>query len=568
MRAPFPSLLRFYVASFYGLPGKTRRSGGDEGQPATRGKGNGARSTMRSVGIALLVFLLAGDIVALFSAMDLAMYAALKPLGLQGLLLLNAITTASLFVFVLGFVAALSTYYLSGAETALLALPLKPRHLLGAKIASVYLSEFAMAFLLVGVGAAIYGIKEAPPPGFYAAALVAALSAPLLPLAASYVILVPLMRAMRPFRSKNAMMIVGGLVGAAFAVALNVYVQTTSARLGDSGWMLANIAGPDAVVARLGSAYPPAYLAWLSMTARGPAAAAFALAGLALGVAAVGLAAWLLGPAYAASLLGFEERMLKRLASTKEFIDRTLRARRAPATLFLREWRLLNREPVYFLNGPFVIVLVPIIMVIMFFAQREALAELLAQLGDFREGPGGLLAAAAAGGFLGSSTSIACTALSRDAKVLPYLKALPLRYSSYLRAKLLHALVFSGAGAAIGAVGLGLAAGLGAIATAGAFAIAIAFSAFVDIMGLWLDTANPRLSWDSPTAALKRNPNAIISILGTMTLIGALGYVSSLLHLDRALFVALYAGGFGLAAAAALAAYTRYARLRISAMEI
>lgn len=143
MTSPFPSLVLFYVRSVYGLSSRKRE--------------RGLKGALKAIGIAVLVLLVAADLAVLFFAMDLAMYEALKPAGLQGLLLLNTATTASLIVFTLGFMTALSTYHMSQAETALLALPVKPRHLLGAKMAMVYLSESALAFLLMGIAAGIYG---------------------------------------------------------------------------------------------------------------------------------------------------------------------------------------------------------------------------------------------------------------------------------------------------------------------------------------------------------------------------------------------------------------------------
>jgi len=560
MRAPFPSLVRFYVRALYGLSGSGSARSDSGGKAA-------AKRTLKAVGIALLAALVVGDVLVLFVTMDLAMYEALKPAGLQGLLVLNATTTASCIVFLLGFITALSTYCMSQAETSILALPVKPRHLLGAKMIIVYLSEFAMAFLLVGAAAAIYGIKEGPSAGFYVAALVAALAAPLVPLAASYLILVPIMSAVRLLRNKNAIMLIGGLVGVAFAVLFNVYIQSASVRLGDPAWMLAHVAGPDAIVARIGTAYPPSYFAWMSMTSGGLRGALYALAELGLGLGAAAGAALLLGPAYATSLLDFGERMLKRLTSASAFIDRAFRRRGVRRALFLREWRLMNREPVYFLNGPGIILLMPVIMAVMVLVQREAIAQMLGSLGGFREGPGPLLAAAAFGAFLGSSTSIACTALSRDAKALPYIKALPVDYASYMNAKFHHALAYSALGSGIGGIGLGLVAGLGALQCLGAFALALAFSAFADIAGLWLDAVNPRLSWDTPTAALKQNPNAVIAILGTMGLIAALGLLSTRIRLGAGGFVALYGGGFGFAAAIGLALLPRYSRRRIGELE-
>ncbi len=553
MTAPFPSLVLFYIRSVYGLSSRKRE--------------RGLKGALKAIGIAALVLLVAADLAVLFFAMDLAMYEALKPAGLQGLLLLNTATTASLIVFTLGFMTALSTYHMSQAETALLALPVKPRHLLGAKMAMVYLSESALAFLLMGIAAGIYGWMERPPIGFYLAALAAALAAPLVPLAAAYLVLVPLMAAFRPLRNKNAMMVAGGLVGVALALAFNVYIQRASANLADHAWIAANMAGPDTLVARVGSAYPPSRLAWLAMSSPGAARLLYSLASLALGLGAAAGVALLLGPAYAASLLGFEERRLRRVEAGG-FIARALRRRRPTTALFLREWRVMNREPMWFVNGPLIVLLMPVIVAVMYVAQREQLDALFASLDGLRDGPLPMLAVAAFGAFLGSSTSVACTALSRDAKALPYLKALPVGYGPYMAAKLLHALAFSVVGAAVAAAAGILALGLGAGEAAGAFLVALAFSAFADAAGLWLDTANPRLSWDNPTAALKQNINSVVAILGAMGLIAGLGYASTFLDLGRAGFVALFAGGFGLLAALLMLLFPRYAARRLADIEV
>jgi ABC-2 type transport system permease protein len=558
MTAPFPSLLKFYVLSLY-APAR--------GAPAAAAAKPSAKKVAKTLGIALLAILLTADVGSIFVAMNLSMYEALKPAGLQGLLLLNASITASALVLVLGFLTALSTYYMSQADSGLLALPLRGRSLLGAKMALVFLSEFAFAFFLILVASAIYAIKEAPPASFYLGALLTAASIPLLPLAAIYLVLIPLVTSLRPLRSKNAVMIIGGVVGMAFALLFNVYIQGATARMGDSAWVLAHFAGPDALLARAGLAYPPAFLAWRSMSSGGLSSLGYGLANLGLGLGAAALVALALGDAFARSLLGFDEVRVKRIAATKAFIDRSFTGRRPLVALLLREILLMNREPIYFINGPFVILLMPVFMAIALLTQKDAIGALLAQAGGFKDGPGAMLAAAAFGAFLGSSTSICCTAISRDAKALPYLKALPLRYRDLALAKFLHGLAFALFGALVGGLAPALLLGLPPLEAAGAFFLAIAFSAFSCIAGLWLDTANPRLSWDNPTAALKQNPNSSILIVGAMALLAALGALSALLPWGKLAFFSLYFAAFAGLTAASLAVYPRYAERRIAEIE-
>jgi len=552
MTSPFPSLVRFYALTAYA--------------PSKRGAQNA-----KTVGIAALAVFVVADICGVYGYMNWATYTALKSAGMQGLMLLNATITAALLVFVVSFLTALSTYCASKADTNMLALPIKGRDLLGAKMAMVYLADFALAFLLIAIAALIYAIREAPPIGFYFGALLTALTVPLIPLAVIYLILVPLMIATRPLRNKNAVMIAGGIIGTAFALAFNFYIQSATSRMEDSSWVLANFAGPDAILARIGQAYPPAFLAWKSMTAISLLGPFCALANFALGLGATSLVALALGKAYAKSLLGFGEQRIKRVRATRSFMVRSFRARPALRSLFLRELRLMNREPVYFMNGPFVIVLMPLILaigVIIMGQNHNAMHDLGPFLSSWKSQPWAMLASAAFGAFLGSSTSITCTALSRDAKALRYLKALPLNYRDFMLAKFLHGLAFAIFGSFVGGAGCATVLGLGLLDAAGAFLIAIAFSSFACIAGLWLDTANPRLDWDNPIAALKQNPNAMIFILGVMGLIAALGVVTAFIPWGKLGFFALYFGGFGAATAAMLAAYPRYAQKVIENIEV
>lgn len=561
MTAAFPSLVRFYVLSVYA--------------PAKRGaRGAGARPTAKEaakkLGIGLLFLVSFGQIVGLYAYISVSSYDALKGAGLQSLTLLNASISATVLAFVLCFLTALSTYCSSKADTNMLALPIRGRDLLGAKMAMVYLADFALAFLIMACAAVVYAVKEAPPALFYLGALLSCLAIPLPPLAAVYLVAVPLISAARPLRNKNVVMVLGGIVAIALSLALNYYFQTAMSRMSDRAWVLANFAGPDSLIAKVGKAYPPAFLAWTSMTAPGASGPLAGLAGLALGVVAAVLVAVALGPLYAKSLLGFDERRIKRVAATRDFLERGFRGRSALAALFLREWRLMNREPVYFMNGPMIIFLMPVIIAFGIFISlknQNAARDLGPLLEMWRGRPWPMLITAAIGAFLGSSTSITCTALSRDAKALRYLKALPMRYRDFMLAKFLHGFAFAIVGATVGAAGGGFLFRLSFLDAAGAALISLAFSALACIAGLWLDTANPRLAWDAPVAAMKQNPNAVIVILAVMGLLGGLGFASALLPWGKAAFFALYFGGFSAASAAALAAYPRYAKAKLEEIE-
>jgi len=565
MKSAFSSLVRLYLGSIFGWKPLSER--------------RGAKEKLKLAGIALLFLLVVGDFGVIFVMSSLSQYEALKPLGLQGLLLLNAAILSTMLVFVFGFIMALSTWSLSPAERGLLALPIDPRSLLAAKMIVVYLSEVAFALFIMGVNLVVFGIKEGPPPGFYIDGLLVALVLPLIPLALVYAFLVPFLSLARFMRNRNAILLVAGLLGIAFALGFNVMIQAPLSRLADPAWVLANYAGPGTLLNLVGSAWPPSWLAWRSLASASSGALLEPLAWLGLlaglGMAVSALVILGLGRTYAGSLLDFDEGRLRRLAggSVRGYIageGAPGRFARGPLLLALvrRESRLMNREPIYFLNGPLIVLLMPAILALYYVVQRDTFADLLPLVATLREGPRGLLIAAAAGAFLGSGTSITATALSRDAKALPWIRALPIPTRDYLFAKLGHGLIWALFGALVGAGGGAWLIGLGPALALAAVFMALAFASLVNLAGLWLDTAMPRLEWDNPTAAMKQNPNSVFAVLGSMGLIAALGALSLLLPLGPAGFVLAYGGGAAALFALLLALYPAWAERRLAALEI
>jgi ABC-2 type transport system permease protein len=559
MRTPFAALVALQARATFGL------------KPLA--DYHSYKDWLKLAGMVLLFLVVGADLAAIFVMSALAQYDALQPQGLQGLLLLNSAIMASMAVFSLGFIMILSGWSQSAADRQLFAMPIGNRQLLAARFVVVYLSEFAFSVFLVGVQLVVLGVKEAPPPAFWILGLLTSLALPLLPLAIAWIIIVPIMSAARFMRSRNAIMLAGGFVGVAFALAFNLYVQSSMTKLGDPAWMLAHYAGPGTVMNLVGTAWPPSLFAYkalsLAMAGDWLQGLPWVAASFALGLAATALVLAFFARAWARSVLAFGEGSLRRLGrgQAHAFVSRNFLAGGAFRALVLRESRMMNREPMYFLNGPFIVLLMPLILVLAWFVQRGNLASIAVALEAVRGGPLGFLAGAAFGAFLGSATSIAATALSRDAKALPALLALPVSVRDFMLAKLAHALGWGLIGAIVGAGGLALVLRLGFLEAAASVLLAFAFSSLANMAGLWIDTANPRLSWDNPVAAMKQNPNSVIVLLGAMAAIGGLGYLATILSLGIAGFTLAYGGGAALAFAGLFATYPRFAQRRFLRLE-
>jgi len=557
----YASLSRLYLGSFYNLPGK--RAPGEK---------LGAKAVLKGIGVAALVVLVVADLGALFVATNFMLYEALAGVGMQGMLFLNAAVMATMLTMVVGFLTALSTYFMNDMELQLLSMPIPPRALFGAKFTAVYSSEAAFSVFFMATAMIIFGVKEHPHPVFYLWGTLSALLLPLPALAVAYFIQVPLMGAVRFLRNKQAILVVGGVLGIAVALGFNVYYQGMMTRVGDPEWLRTSFAGPDSIMARMGEAYPPAQLIWRAMSHPATGQAALSMLALAaICLAAPALVIFGLGGAYAKSLVGFNESHVRKLTAGRAdaFVAREAKRGRVFLSLVAREVRLMNREPMYLLNGPFIIVLMPVIFGIMLAVQKDALLsdpDLAGVMAMINTG-GGAVLAGLIGAFLGSGTSIACTALSRDAKALGYIKSMPIPAGSYMLAKLAHGLAFAAFGAVTGVGLLGWALGLSALDMAAGLAVAVGLSSLINLAGLWLDTANPRLKWDNPMAALKQNPNSVIVILGTMGLMGGAGYLAFTRHLDAGQCALWFGALPALAFVLLLIPYRRFAERKLDSIE-
>jgi hypothetical protein len=139
---------------------------------------------------------------------------------------------------------------------------------------------------------------------------------------------------------------------------------------------------------------------------------------------------------------------------------------------------------------------------------------------------------------------------------------------AYFYAKLIHAQIFSAFGAVVGsALGI-LLFGTSLVDTLIAGLLALLFSTALNMGGIWIDTASPRLSWDNPIAAMKQNPNSVIVILAAMACIGGLGFLSMRLEVPKYAFAFAYGGLFLLPILAWFRAFPKFAHRRFDAFEV
>ncbi len=586
MSSNFLSLVRLFLRSTFdfSLPSKSELK-----RPKTIAK---------TLGIVFLGIFLILDLGFVFVESSIAQYKILKPLGLQDLMLFNASTAAFIMVFVFSLLTALSFFSGAASEAAFLSMPIAPAELLGAKMMTVYLLESLFGILVFLIPVITYGVYEASPILYWIAGALNAFAIPIIPTALAYLLLVPLTKASKLFRNRNTIFYVSSFIGVAFALCLNILMQSGAWTIAVSPGTAQSISTQSSatqnltnqIMTRIGKLCLPSFLAWKALTVasslRLPALVGSpalsnvlvwfgtlgtTLANFGLGVLVVVPITIFLSKPYTESLMSFGEATLIRQKAGSRFkqnaATNVFRQKSTMRALVQREVKLMNREPSYFLNGPFVVLLLPLILIVVYFAQRPSFQEAFGALAPLLEGPGGYLLPAAFALFLSLSTSIADSALSRDAHALAWIKSLPISARQYFGAKILHAEFFSVASCFVGVAVMRLFLPITTTDILIGLALALVASFALNMGGLWLDVAFPRLKWNNPIAALKQNPNVVIWLFAGAALLFGLGYLCFVLKLPRYGYALGLAAVFAIADLALWVAFDRWSAIRYERLE-
>ena len=515
----------------------------------------------------LFLIYIGGCFIVLFRTLTVNLYKSLQPLGMQQLIFEIEITALFAFLFISNFLLTLSTYFIGSIEQALRAMPIPSRIFFGAKFLAHCLPAMIISISFFGITAVTYGRYEHPPASFYAMALIGAVFFPLPIIGLCYLIHIGVMRMTKIFKQRRFVMMITGLLGIAMALGINYFVQSVN-MLRDLPDLAGALSRYRQNISALIHYLLPVHFFADSLVAGSFSAAAgsfipFIATCIVVPVAVIGL----LSSVYEKTLDGFDDHTLKRLTASETVnLIRSKFARQSIFTaLLLREIRMMNREPAYLLNGPFTIILLPLIYGIMHLTGSLYLPP---ETEAVMRGSAGVLIAGVCGAFLGSATGIAATAVSRDAKNLSMIKSLPFSTKQYMQAKLVHAMLFAGVGACIGTGGIALLFSLKPLTVAAALIIALSLALFCNLLALMLDTVHPKLHWDTPAAAVKHNLNNIIMLFLDLLILSITVAVATLTSMLQRFYL-LYFAGIPLLASGIIAHFFwPYAERKINGIEI
>lgn len=450
-----------------------------------------------------------------------------------------AVVTAGL-VFFFGLLAVISVFYFSTDLAALVPLPLIPANIVLAKFGAILVGEYIAVLLAFGPTAVAYAQYVSAGPVYWVLVVVVGLLLPVVPLALASILSLVVMRFINR-RHRDLLMVVFSLALLVLILGFQMLILGGAPAGDPSEYLQQVMSGQLRLVNLVGRAYPPAIWATLSITGSGFERLAGLGGYLGLTALAVGLMGVVGSRFFYAGLIGGGELARRRLTE-REAADARIRTGSRLAqggvlrALFLREWRLFMRVPLYVMNGFIPSLIVPAIFLIPATSKDPELQAIIRAVNGSGNSPLFLaLMLAALIVLLVTLNTTASSAVSREGKQLWISKVIPMAPATQVQGKLL----FTAVGALVSAVPalviFTVALRLSPFQLATALGLGLLGSLVTLLLGLLVDMARPFLNWTNPQQAVKSNLNVIIPLPLAAALVFGLGQVA--LRLNRGLGV-------------------------------
>jgi ABC-2 type transport system permease protein len=477
-------------------------------------------------------------------------------------------------ILLFGLYYIISAFYFSKDLEFLIPLPLRPGEVMASKFAIILVNEYLTVLAVVGPVLGTYGTLAKGGIPYWTNAVLVYLLLPVIPLAFVAVLVVAMMRLINVSRKKDALILVGSLVLIAGAVGLQFLIGKSQGRGGMED-LAAFLGSPDSLLNRIGAKFPPS--AWAGKAlAGGWSAEGLTNLGILLGTS-LGLL-WLLlvlsEKIFYRGLVGIGETSARRRVLSRSEMSRRVATGRHPVrAVFIREWRIMNRTPIFLLNGPLTILIFPALFMLMT-RMDSGRGDSAAMLGFLTGAAGAVPVILASAAFMilgGTLNGTASSTFSREGPQFWMSKALPVSPRDQVLAKFIHSylIVVLGIVPAALVLLLGLRMPLGrALPAAG---LALLLGILLTAVGMIIDLARPLLDWTNPQKAIKQNLNVLFSIVADIAVLFGLGFLSA-----RALkagmpggtLLLILAGLLAVLSALSLALLFRFADKRYAEIEV
>jgi len=416
----------------------------------------GPKAIIKNILLILVAIYISVVFIAMFLSMAFGMYNTLEAVEKVQNMPSIAILISAFAILFFGFTSIATNYYTGAGDDQFFAMPLSMKDIFRAKFFMSFITDALFSGLIFSILSLVYGLKLGllVNPLFYIGLISVFLAFSSLILSVIYILLIGLLLLFPFLRKKSVLTGIASVLIILFAASYGFLTGFSSATMDFSSTSAMTMP----LALRLSSvAEKIPFIRFLASALNGkllPIVILLALSALVI----FGLLP-LFASLYAKTLAGFADVKSKRLSKEKaEAVIKESKINTAFKSLLIRDVRTVFREPSFFANGPLMVFLFPLILIV---------STTVPVIVEGPEGGLGALVSAARSAYLqtspeklnnifyyasliisgimyfsGTSSNVACTAFSREGKSLSNLKAMPVTFETILKVKFWHSMLY------------------------------------------------------------------------------------------------------------------------------
>lgn len=423
----------------------------------------------------------------------------------------------SVFSFIFGLNVIFSVFYFSGDIENLLPLPLRPFQIIASKFTAALISESIMEFILIIAVFAGYIIAAGLP--FYAwiIAVFATVTLPIVPLAYCAVLCMLVMLATGFIKNKDTVNKITGLLTFAVIIGLIIIVSVSGGL--DAEHLVSALSDPhNALLGVLNIIFPHVHLVTCAMVNN---TAVNLLFYIGVNVAAVGAFLLIAEAVYLRTAADVSRSSSHKGKSLEKSLT-ALRQHRPSVTYLKKEFRILFRTPAYFMNCVLINLIWPLFLYLIYVLQGRTnfLASFINSIHQGEEETILIfvLGVSAVSVLVTAANCIASSAITREGSHVAFMKYIPLSYMAQINIKAFISILISGLGMVIYVIAAALYLNMSIKLILFCCVISLLSVIFTTYFGIFMDSINPKLVWDSELNALRGNYNIFFNMAAAMLL--------------------------------------------------
>ena len=451
----------------------------------------------------------------------------------EGTMVAAGFHAANLVTFIFSIFLIPSVFYFSKDSETLLALPIQPETILASKfvVCLIYEYVFSLAVSLPLLAAYLHNATVTPL--FYLFAIVVLLTLPIYPLILSSVISMLVMRFVPFFKNRDRFNMIGGILSVGLALAFSTFMNSESMQNSDPQ-QLVNLLleGNNSLISMFAFLFPGVPFASTALI-DGDILSLLIYVVILIAAAVVFV---IMGKYfYFKGAIGFNETGSNRKKLSDKDFNKSLQKRNKSLTYIMKEFKLLFRTPVFFLNCIGTSAVMPILFIVMYFT--SAINTDLSALSTVSfDGflPYAILAGLACGILFANMNLISATAISREGSNVMFMKYIPMEFKAQLHAKTNCGIIVSAISSLVMIIIVYVIFPYFPLY----YYIACFLSSLItcvlgNYIGIMIDMAHPKLVWEQEAAAVKQNMTGMIAMLGGMALCMIMGVMIFKLPFDN-----------------------------------